>query len=245
LKLPNTFKVIWWIFLILVIGNFLYQRYPALVAGHAAPADVFVFFVLVALCLAPIFQEMSFFGLKFKQEIKSLKDHFDTQLAVLKTDIRNSIDFRPQITFPLPPPAPDAQLPNLEKVVQSAVGATLEKYGIKPTAAPDLTTLAKIDDNVSFLIAARYHIERLLNQIAGIRATERRGYPVGRLIRDIIEHQLLDPRLAEAISEVYNVCSLAVHGREVTKAQVSFVRDTAPGLIKALQAIAGETSQSD
>jgi hypothetical protein len=75
MKLPNWFKIVWWLLLTSGLTWVLYQRYPDLVAGHAAAADVFFFAVWIALLLAPLFQEVNLLGLKFKQEIDELK-HF-------------------------------------------------------------------------------------------------------------------------------------------------------------------------
>ena len=72
MRLPNWFKILWWIMLTGGVGWVLYQRYPDLVAGHAVPVDIFLFAVWVALMLIPLFQEVSFWGVKFKQEVDAL-----------------------------------------------------------------------------------------------------------------------------------------------------------------------------
>jgi hypothetical protein len=216
-----------------MIGRFLYQRYPDLVQGHAAPADVFVFFVLVALCLAPIFQEMNFFGLKFQQEIKDLKAHVDAQLNVLKSDIRNSVNFQPQINIPLSSPPPDNQLPAIREIVESAINETMEKYGVR-LSSPHLPT---IDGNVSLLFASRYNIEKELFRIAALDPQQRRRTPIFRLVQDLVDDGILDPRLGNAIRELIRVCSPVIHGEDTTAAQVEFVRDTASKLVSALQAV--------
>jgi hypothetical protein len=48
---------------------------------------------------------------------------------------------------------------------------------------------------------------------------------------------LLDLGLASAIREVDAICSFAVHGQTPSEAQVRFVENVLPGLLKALHAI--------
>ena len=104
MKLPNLFKVVWWLLLTSGLTWILYKRYPDLVAGHAAPVDIFFFGIWVALMLAPLFQEVSFFGLKFKQELDELKAFVAAQVSDIRSEVRNAVDirttFNPSITIP-------------------------------------------------------------------------------------------------------------------------------------------------
>jgi alkyl hydroperoxide reductase subunit AhpC len=68
MKLPNWFRILWWFLLTAGLTWVLYRRYPDLVAGHAAAVDVCVFAVWVALTLVPLFQEVSFVGVKFRRK---------------------------------------------------------------------------------------------------------------------------------------------------------------------------------
>src|SRR5215469_13274727 len=91
MKLPNWIKVTWWLVLCAVITAYLIVRWPDLVAGKAVPADIFVFFVWVALLLVPIFQEVEFFGLKFKQEIEKAKKELKAEILSVRTELRNDV----------------------------------------------------------------------------------------------------------------------------------------------------------
>jgi hypothetical protein len=66
MKLPNWFKIAWWCLLTLGVTWVLYKRYPELIAGHAAPVDIFVFAIWVALMLVPLFQESQFLRLQIQ-----------------------------------------------------------------------------------------------------------------------------------------------------------------------------------
>lgn len=60
----------------------------------------------------------------------------------------------------------------------------------------------------------------MLREYAGIDEKYRRKYSVGKLLNDL--------RSYEAVSKQ------VLHGEPVSKAQVEFVRESAPGLLKAL-----------
>lgn len=139
--------------------------------------------------------------------------------------------------FNIPTPATDAQLPEIERFIKAAVSDVLSAHGNKAPPPPELIP---ISENVSFLFATRYNLEKELRRIGETRqlfAETRRPAPAIHLANALVQAELLEPRLAHAIREVYSVCSPAIHGKPVTDAQVSFARDVGQVLIAALQAI--------
>src|SRR5690606_9234624 len=90
MKLPNWFKITWWIILLILTGIILFKRYEAITTGQSVPADVFVFLIFVALMLVPIFSEIEFFGLKLKREIEELKADIRIKFGDIKNEIRNT-----------------------------------------------------------------------------------------------------------------------------------------------------------
>jgi hypothetical protein len=239
MKLPNCFKIVWWCLLTLGVTWVLYRRYPDLVAGHAAPVDIFVFAIWIALMLVPLFQEVSFLGVRFKQEVDDLKAFVTTQIGDIRADVRNAIDvrttFSPNFTFPLP--TSDAQLPALESKIKSAVSEALSAHGLD--AGKIKSSSVDVPDDVSLMFSIRYSLEKELRRIASGRliASEARPMSITRIARALTEGGLIEPRLESAIREVYAVCSPAVHGEPVTPRQIAFVRDVAYELVAALRAI--------
>ncbi len=241
MHLPNWVKVVWWVGLTGVVTAYLIARAPDLLAGRAAPADVIVFLVWVALLLIPIFQEVEIFGLQFKQEVHKLKEELKTEIHSVRAELRSAVDvrtlFNPQITVPAPPP--DSQLPDLEKHVMAAVAEALAAHGVRqPVPVPaDLA----VPDDISFLFAARYGIERELRRLARERQLEVGARHVGGVLlsRALAQVGVIDPPLDHAIREVYSVSSAGVHAGDVTPNQVGFVREVGPQLIGALRAIRG------
>ena len=94
MKLPNWFKILWWVAILLIVTVFLYHRYPDLIKGNATSADIFISLIWVGLVLLPLFEELSFFGITFKKEVEKLKSDITTQFDTLKADIKNTINFQ-------------------------------------------------------------------------------------------------------------------------------------------------------
>lgn len=97
MKLPNWFKILWWLLLLVIVTYFGCQRYDSFIKGTATLMDVFVFLVWISLLLAPLFKEVSFFAMKFKQEIDSLKNEFREQVINLRSEIQTSISLQNRI----------------------------------------------------------------------------------------------------------------------------------------------------
>jgi hypothetical protein len=235
MRLPNWFKVIWWAFLIALLTFFLLQRYPDLVEGRATPSDVFVFSVWAALVLVPLFQELNLFGIEVKQEVRELRSELKSELVNLRSQIRNTADAQARINLV---PLPDAELPALEKRAQVAIKKTIQQHG--SPHEPSLTSRISVDDYTQALFEARYSIERELRRIATARldiSREGNPRPIVEIIGTLVESQLLDFGLASAVREVDAICSFAVHGQTPSEAQVRFVENVLPGLLKALYAI--------
>jgi hypothetical protein len=239
MKVPNWFKVIWWLAISATITWYLRARYPDLVAGDAVAADIFVFFVWVALLLVPIFQEVEFFGMKFKQEIEKAKEDLRLEINSVRAEVRNAIDvrttFNPQITIPVPPP--DSQLGDIENRIKKAVSEALAANGVA-TPSPTSADLA-VSDDVAFLFATRYGLERELRDLARERNLEigRRRVAGLQLSAALMEAGVIGQSLYNAIREVYSISSPAIHAEDVTAAQVAFVREVGPPLVATLKAL--------
>jgi hypothetical protein len=239
-KLPNWFKITWWIALVLIITEFLYKRYPDLIAGHAAPVDLFAFGIWVALLLVPLFSEINFLGIKLKQEVEDLKRFVAAQIIDVRNDIRNTVDVRTTVSQQFTMPSPDSQLPKLEEITKAAVAEALAAYGLKPENVG--TEKPQVPPDTAFLFTTRYQIEMLINriiisrQLAPMSVTSR-PLSFSEQVRLLVQAGLIEPRLERAMREVYAICSQAIHGREVSSAKGSFVKDVSSELIAALSAI--------
>ena len=135
MKLPNWLKIVWWVILIVGIAMLLYPRRDAIATGTATAFDIFTFIIGVALLLVPLFQEVSFFGITLKQETEDLKAKISAEITGLKSEIRNSIDLRTNVSpqfflSPYGPPPTDAQLPQLEEQVPAILSLEIESISV-------------------------------------------------------------------------------------------------------------------
>ena len=236
MKLPNWFKICWWIFLIILMIVILYPRYSNFLSGQASSIDLVVFIILVALMITPLFEEFSLLGFSFKKEIEKLKSDVKEEVASLKNEIHNSVNFNPQFIYPAPPP--DSQLPDLEERVKNAVESVLENQGINRISlqTPQIDT----PDDASYLFNVRYNMEKELRRIWNNNFGQediRRPIAVAQISGMLGKSELIPQKLVHAIREVYSVCSPAIHGEEVSEAQLNFVKDVAPMLINTLKNI--------
>lgn len=225
----------------MAISSLLVFRMSDLAAGRATAADVAFAVLWFALVLVPIFSEIKFGSIvELKQHIEEVKEEVTRdvrlELAEFKLDIRNAVDVRanisPQINFPAPPR--DDQLPEIEERIRLAVARQL---GRDPNEMPrDGQQLAPVPAEVRLLFETRYLIEVELRRIAehyGFRFSDDRP-PSGLRLANAMS-EIIPKSLMHAIREVYSVCSPAIHGAAVTKAQVAFVQETGPWLVNALK----------
>src|SRR5260221_597388 len=164
MRLPNWFKILWWVLLFALLTFFLCQRYADLVEGRATPSDVFIFSVWAVLVLVPLFQELNLFGIELKQELRELRSELKSELLNLRSEIRTRAEAQARVNLV---PLTDAELPALEKRAQIAVKKTLQEHG--SPYEPSLTSRISVDDYTQSLFEARYSIERELRRIAMTR----------------------------------------------------------------------------
>jgi hypothetical protein len=85
------------------------------------------------------------------------------------------------------------------------------------------------------MFKVRLAFENLLREYSGISEKYRRRYSVGKLLSELRNYEGVSKQVLHGAMEVISVCNYAVHGEPLTKAQISFVRESAPGLLKALK----------
>lgn len=230
----ENFKTAWWAILVVVVGYYLFDRYPEMSGGNPSYFDVIVFLVWIGVCLAPIFQEMDIFGVKLKQQINDLQKDLNHQLSVLKTEVKSSIEVSNansnQIYFQSgSAPPKDSEIPDLSQEIQK----TLERMGITDgKEAPDDYGVDPIHVE---MFKVRLAFENLLREYAGIDEKYRRRYSVGKLLNDLRNYEGISKQVLHGVMEVVSVCNYAVHGEPISAAQIAFVRESAPGLLKALR----------
>jgi hypothetical protein len=242
MKLPNWFKIIWWIVLIGLTGTILFKRFDAISSGQSVPADVFIFLIFVALMLVPIFSEIEFFGIKFKKEIEDLKQDISIKLGDIKNEIRNNqTQTVHQTVQTFGPPPPDNKLPELQNEIERILSAKLKEHGV----SADIKIAGRIDvpkDNL-LMFQARYNIEKQLRRIweqrfeSGEIDPRFKHQPVTRIIQDLAKFEIIDNNFYGILREILSICNYAIHGEEVTENQVSFVTKNAKQILDYLSQV--------
>lgn len=228
MKLPNWFKISWWIILLLLTGLILYKRYDAIVTGQSVIADVFIFLIFVALMLVPIFSEIEFFGIKLKKEIEDLKQDLNIKLGDIKNEIKNSQVQTVHNTFQgFGPPPPDNKLPELETEIDRIVKAKLKEHNIKSTT--HLHSRIDVPDNNLQLFKVRYNIETHLRRIweerfaKGEMDDKYKYQSIMKIIQDLTKFEIIDGNFYGILREILSICNYAIHGENVTDNQMTFV----------------------
>jgi hypothetical protein len=95
-------------------------------------------------------------------------------------------------------------------------------------------------NDTTYLFSVRYEIEREARRILNARPVsieDQRRLSFAASINTLIQLEVLDAQIARAAREIYSICSLAIHGEDVSPAKTAFVRDLGPKVIATLKAI--------
>ena len=217
-----------------LVGYYLFGRYPQLVAGEASYFDAIVFLVWIGVCLAPLFQEIDLLGIKLKQQIRELKKDIEHQLSVLHTEVRSSIEVSNansnQIFLQsVPVPPQDSEIPDLS----AAIKDQLSRMGI--AQAEESIDSFEVDPIHVEMFKVRLAFENLIRDFSGIDEKYRRRFSVGRMLGDLRRYDAASDGVISGVQDVIAICNYAVHGEQLTDAQIKFVRSAAPGLLRALE----------
>ena len=230
----DNFKNFWWFLIVVVVGIYLYSRLDQLTAGNPNNFDIVVFVIWIGVCLAPIFKDINIFGIKLKQEIDELKKDVSHQLQILKTEIKSSIEVSSSnnnhIYVSTPEPPKDSEIPDLAKQVQDA----LKKMGISG-AEPQMNFSTSVDTVHVELFKIRLSFENLIRRYTRKNGGVGRRYSLAKLLRDLRDTNSISHEIYSGVSEVISICNYAAHGEDITETQANFVKESAPGLLKALE----------
>jgi hypothetical protein len=238
MKVPNVFKIIWWIILLIIASSVLWFRYKAITNGTYVSADVFIFLIWTILMMLPIVNEVNFFGIGIKKEVDELKNEVNNKIGDLKNEIRNTIDFKTNINpnIYLTPPT-DAQIPKLlEELIE------LRKE--KPSNSKEIENdeIDVNEDNV-YLFKVRFKIEnelkRIYRQCCIDKIFENKiGIePTTMILRRLSEVGMIDMKIEKIIREILGVCNYGIHNMDISLKQLEFAKEAFPETIKYLKDI--------
>lgn len=234
MKLPNWFKISWWIVLILFTTIVLILRFNAIKNGESVPFDVFLFFIWVALMLVPIFTHIEIFGIKLKREIDNLKSQINLKFGDLKNEIKltQTHNFTANIQGYGPPP-PDDRISEIQQQLDILLKDRTKRHDTE--IAIDVPT-----DNID-LFKIRYSIEKEINRIwfgryeREVDEYTKRKIPMYRQIQDLQKFDIINGNLGGLLRELLSICNYGIHGEEITEKQIGFVKGSAEEIINYLK----------
>lgn len=245
MKLPNWIKITLWLLLIAFFSWLLSQRYNSIINGTSNTTDIIIFLIWIALIAAFIFQEVDFFGVKLKRETDNLRSDFKEQILNLRSEIQNTINMRTDIssTINLGVPASESQLKSLEETAHPLIKQGLKKGGIDKETP--IQNELEIPNDIQYLFAVRYRIEKELNNLANttwVWMPDEKGLTPQptMLANTLLERNVINPPLHNALREVLAICNRAIHGRTPNARSIEFVRNMAPDIIAALRFLSME-----
>ncbi|WP_155010723.1 hypothetical protein [Priestia megaterium] len=233
MKLHNTFKIIWWVLLLVGLFILIYNRFTYIVTDQVLPFDYIIFTVFIVLACLPFFSEMNMFGFKLKKEIEEVKENVDSGINELRNLITNNNNSNSIYFTPFANPLSPKQLEELEH----KLNVEEEKSPLPPETITDKYLK---NEYVKPLFAIRYAVEQEFVRIYENRTGEntikkKRLTPVLKIIRELLNEGAIDNNLAEGLKEVWVITSGAIHGEDIAKKQVNFVLATGPKLIEELK----------
>jgi len=212
----------------------VFSKWSVYLNGTSTPFEIIIFLIWIALLLAPLFREVSFFGISLKNKIDSLRD----EIITLKNEIHST-----QNVYVYPPPSPDSELPEIKKVAEATLK---EELGELPAASQPALERA-IPEDISYLFAVRYNIENELKRITDLYGLSKgmEFFPrtVIQKLEFLVHMRVIHRNLAFILKEMYAQCSAAIHGAWITGDAVQWIRQDAPGIIEAIKAIPDEANE--
>jgi len=215
-----------------------FWRLDAISKGESAPLDVFIFIILVALLLAPIFAEVEIFGIKLKREIEELKSQIKLEIGDLKNVIKNNqVQTIHQNITGFGPPPTDDEIPELDARVDRILKEKLKDYYLD--AGDQNNTSIEVPKANLLMFQIRYRIEQELRRIwmKNFDDTQNRKRSLTWILRELTDNRVIDKQVYYVLREVLSVCNYAVHGEKVSQSQVDLVEKNVEEIIDLLARI--------
>ncbi|MDP3676344.1 MAG: hypothetical protein Q8R44_14825 [Novosphingobium sp.] len=241
MKLPPWLRILWWLLLTGAGIAFLALRRSSLLAGAPSTFDLAVFVITGGLVLAPLFSEVTLWGVTLKQ-LEKASDEIKRELTSLRLQVTTAVQASSSVSqqFHLGTPPPDSALPALEARIQEVVRRELDSTRPPTEVLPAPSAPPAM---VDALFRIRYDLDREIRRIATGRQLGRApgfdGHQSTIALARLLESDgILPEALADGIREVYSVCSRAIHAEPVTDRQVAFAKLIGSQILLALPRLA-------
>ena len=164
MELSEKCKKWYWILLICIITILLLLFYSGIFSKD--DKIFYTLFVLwIILLLLPFISEINIFGFKIKKEIKELKDHVDTKVSEIKTEIRTNVKQQVYVGYGAPPS--DQRIPELEEKIK----ALEEKYSKADKKKESKDSMLSLHLDQGTGLAGRFTVSETTSKLFAIRYT--------------------------------------------------------------------------
>ena len=236
-----SYKVGWFLLVLGLLTYLVVSKWSAYLDGSPRPFEIIIFLIWIALLLAPLFREVSFFGISLKKEFDNFKSEVKEQIIDLRSDIQNTIHMKTEISpqIYLSPPR-DSDLSAIQEGIQPIIAQKLQEKGITEPFSGAGEKL--VPENTLYLFSVRYAIEHDLNRIidtfhpSSDDSSEKYRPRTYIQMIDFLKHmELMERDYVVALRDVLAICNAGIHSTGISEAKINFVRDVAPGLIETLK----------
>ncbi len=232
MKTPDTVKWLYWVLLVVAGGWFNVWRLYSRPADYPTTVDLAAFGAWILLLLVPLFDEIKVGELTVKRAVQEAKAELKDQILSVRAElqtIRTQATSQVFIGGPLPS---EQALSSVRRDIEAAVPEVKQRAEAPPG----------VPDYVSRFAQLRFALEREVRRLAGtwLFYFERQGQrpvPFWETLRDLEAEGAISTPLKQGARDVYNICSAALHGTDLTAEQVSFADAVGPGIVAAFEKI--------
>ncbi len=237
MKLPNWFRIVWWILLLLCITVILVLRLGDYKEGEFYPFDILLLIFWIILMLSPIFYSIEIFGIKLQQEIRELKSNLDFKFTEIKNDLRLSQS--QNLTANIYPPPPTDDMISEKKSLFKQFAKEVSAKEVETTMQEDINRVP--EENVN-LFQVRFLLEQEIDRIWKLKlskggTTLQSQRTLMRQLGELNELGTIPENVNTIIRDILGICNYGIHGKNVTNEQYKFVLDFSSGIIDFLKRI--------
>lgn len=231
----KTLTVIYQIALVIMSLILVYAHRTSIFGTKPTSIDVLLLTTAIVSFFFPLTKEISLGGLSLKKEIENTKTELTDKLSQVRNEIVSSIAVSPTFNVGMQPLTDDA-LKKLEDSLQQSVNKAFNAFA--PESSQEKPEIS-VEKDTLYLFSVRNNIEKELRRIWGNRDLKDSRWPttVHYMSSNLSKAEVIPGYFVNAIKEVYNVCSPAIHGENVTPQQMAFVNDLAPRILTTLRNI--------
>jgi hypothetical protein len=250
LKLSDTQKTYYWIFLLLVFTIFNFVWIKPFLEGLTTERDTTLLLIWVVILFFPLVSEIDFLGFSFKKEMDAFKTEISGKMLDLRSQIQNSISVitrnTQEVNVYYGRPSPPKKLEKLDETFRLISGQATFTPSTTITGSrtlkPSSTTIPpdyEVDAERKSLFEFRYALEQHISDIWERNFdADKKPKNIMQILRILFNIDIIGPIYFQMYKESYAICTSAIHGADYTPKQYDFVKNNVIKLIENFEDIA-------